>query len=335
MGDLLHLQKPLDDNEGQRPSKYVHGGGVLAAAQSWQCDPADILDLSTGLHPDGPPAWLGEWLADNASLAGCYPHQQGEPARSALAQALGVAPENVLITAGAQASIEVLVQAMGWRSMAIRTPCYSEPVRCAERAGCRILPFGIEEDMPAADAVWWTSPHNPTGDMQPFPAGSHGVLDESYMPFADRAALGVMDGVTRVGSLTKSFAIPGLRLGYVVAERGVVEQLKAWLPPWPAPTFALHLLPELLKEADERDAAIVRHRQRLIELLERAGWSVLPSQASFVLARPPKEIPDFAAARIMVRLFPEWQELAGWVRFGLPGSEAAWQRLQEVLCPCS
>jgi histidinol-phosphate/aromatic aminotransferase/cobyric acid decarboxylase-like protein len=328
MPDVIRLH-----TEPRLPDVFPHGGGVLAAARAWGCDAADILDLSTGLHPDGPPPWLGEWLGTHAALVGHYPDGHGEPARSALAGALGVPPEHVRVTAGAQATIEVMFQAMAWRSMAIRTPCYAEPVRCARRSGCRILPFGEGEAAPAAEAVWWTTPANPTGLAEPFPAGRSGAIDESYMPFAERRGLGVMPGVVRIGSLTKSFAIPGLRIGYVVAEVALLERLDHWLPPWPAPTQALHLLPQLLAEADARDAAVAAARCRLETLLKAHGWQMRPSAASFVLARPRDgRQPSFAEARILVRSFPEWPELAGWWRLGLPGSEAEWQRLEAVLC---
>ena len=309
-----------------------HGGGVEAAAAAWRCEPDTILDLSTGLHPAGPPAWLNMWLREHAALAGRYPDAHGEPARSALADAFAVSPEQVVITAGAQAVIEVIFQAMGWRSVAIRTPCYSEPIRCAERAGCAVRSF-VSGAPPAADALWLTTPDNPTGRSDLFPPDFTGVIDESYMPFAERQRLGLQTGVIRVGSLTKSFCIPGLRLGYAIAETELIARLRQWLPPWPASTLALHLLPALLPEADARDRQLVAARRRLHVLLVRYDWQVHPSAASFILARPNGPMPDFASRCILVRHFSEWPQLAGWIRIGLPGSESDWSRLEEALCP--
>lgn len=314
------------------PNAFPHGGGIEAAAKVWQCDSSDILDLSTGLHPEGAPVWLADWLKAHASLVAHYPDAQGEPACTALANEFDVAPENVLITAGAQAVIEVVFHAMGWKSMAIEVPCYNEPIRCARRAGCQIVAFECDDNLPDSDAIWWTSPSNPFGKEQSFPAGFSGLLDESYMPFSQRRKLGVLDGVIRLGSLTKSLCIPGLRLGYVIADARTIGQLNTWLPPWPASTLALHLLPKLLQDADRRDEGIVLARQRLTELLEKNSWKVQLSKASFLLAQPEESMPDFTRHRILVRRFPEWPQLSGWVRFGMPGNEAAWQRLEETLC---
>ncbi len=152
------------------------------------------------------------------------------------------------------------------------------------------------------------------------------------MPFTERRKLGVPDGIIRLGSLTKSFCIPGLRLGYVIADATSIEKINTWLPPWPTSTLALHLLPELLQVADGRDERIALARQRLTGLLEKYCWKVCPSQASFLLARPETDMPDFSVYRILVRRFPEWPQLTGWARFGMPGNEAAWQRLEEALC---
>ncbi|MDX8413462.1 MAG: aminotransferase class I/II-fold pyridoxal phosphate-dependent enzyme [Mariprofundales bacterium] len=314
------------------PAKPLpHGGNIEEAAQAWGCQPQDILDLSTGLHPDGAPAWLGEWLRDHADLAAIYPERNGEPARSALAAEFGVAPSEVLITAGAQAAIETIFSAFNWQSMAIRTPCYSEPLRCARRANCSVISYS-NGSPPPADVVWLTCPDNPSGSTPPpLPERRQQVWDESYAPFSKRRRVGIPKQTIRIGSLTKTFCIPGLRLGYLIAPQATIAQLQYWLPPWPAATQALHLLPKLLPEADLRDRAIVVARQRLTELLQLHQWSVQPSDASFILAKPSGAMPDCARHRILLRSFPEWPQLSGWIRFGLPGSTKDWQRITNLL----
>ncbi|MDX8383649.1 MAG: aminotransferase class I/II-fold pyridoxal phosphate-dependent enzyme, partial [Ghiorsea sp.] len=191
------------------PARLPHGGNIEAHAKRWGCATDDILDLSTGLHPAGEPKWLGKWLHAHANLVAHYPDSQGEPARSSLASFMGVPAENILMLAGAQAAIEVLPQAMGWKTMTIRLPCYSEPLRAAKRAHCTVIPCDMDSPPPLhTEALWLTSPHNPCGRIEIFPADQHGVFDESYMPFAERQRLGVMPNVLRLGSLTKTFCIP-------------------------------------------------------------------------------------------------------------------------------
>lgn len=309
-----------------------HGGNIEEVAKQWGCNPADILDLSTGLHPAGPPTWLGEWLKENSHLVAHYPDRLGEPARSALAAFMNVAPENTVIIAGAQAAIEVLPQALQWQSMAIKQPCYAEPIRAAKRADCQVIAVDMQATTyPDADCVWMTSPHNPFGHKETFPKQRHGVLDESYMPFAERQTLGILPDVIRLGSLTKTFCIPGLRLGYIIAEQHHIQSLQSWLPPWPTSTLAAHLLPKLLPQAAQRDAHIVTLRQQMLDTLAQHNWEVRQSCTSFVLARPKDRLPDFASSRILVRHFPEWDSLAGWLRLGYPASEKDWQRFITAL----
>jgi len=315
------------------PHHFPHGGGIEAAARKWNCQPSDILDLSTGLHPAGQPSWLSAWLAKHAALAAIYPDKNNEPARSILAQEFGVQEEQVWVVAGAQAIIETIFQAMPWQSLAIQVPCYNEPIRCAQRSGCNILAFEHGQAIPQADALWWTSPSNPFGTMQALPRYRQAVLDESYMTFARRRTLGLLPNTIRLGSLTKTFCIPGLRLGYVIASKDVIAQLKHWLAPWSTSTLSLHLLASLLPEADERDAHIQQSRQRLEQLLQAKHWQYHHSEASFILARPPETMPDFAQQRLLVRHFPEWQSLQGWVRLGFPYHKKDWQRLEQALCP--
>ncbi|MDQ6974617.1 MAG: aminotransferase class I/II-fold pyridoxal phosphate-dependent enzyme [Mariprofundaceae bacterium] len=317
----------------QLPQAFPHGGAIEAAAQTWHCHSSDILDVSTGLHPIGQPKWLGAWMQEHADLAARYPDKKGEPARSLLANDLGVLPEQVWMIAGAQAAIEIIFQAMPWQSLAIQVPCYNEPIRCAQRAGCDVLAFERGQAIPQADALWWTSPSNPFGETTSMPDYQQAVLDESYMAFSERRSLGVLSDTIRVGSLTKNFCIPGLRLGYVVAEESIIEMLSQWLPPWASSTFVLHLLEKLLPEADVRDQQVQASRLRLEKLFAKHHWQYHPSQASFILAKPRHGMPDFAQQRILVRAFPEWPQLKGWLRFGFPNQEEDWQRLEAALCP--
>lgn len=309
----------------------VHGGDRRAAAEAWGCHVDDILDLSTGVPPEPDPKRLAHLLSELAPKVSAYPDRDGEPARTALAKALEVDPESLLLASGAQAFVEVIYQAFSWKSVAIREPSYGEVRRCAERAGVEVRASASNEPWRSAQSTWVTDPDGYSGVASVPPAEGPGVIDESYATLAVRQR-GLMPGWIRIGSLTKCFSMPGLRLGYAVADPGAIETLRTWLPPWPASTLSLHLLPELLEDWERRDHSSAQDRQRLCALLEGADWELAPGHASFVLAKPRGFAPDFAAHKILVREFPEWPTLEGWVRFGIP-AEAAWSRLENALCP--
>ncbi|MDQ6961048.1 MAG: aminotransferase class I/II-fold pyridoxal phosphate-dependent enzyme [Mariprofundaceae bacterium] len=314
-------------------SGYSHGGNIESYARRWRCDTTDILDLSTGLNPKGAPDFLPQWLKDNANLVTHYPDTDAEPARSAIAQDMGVDPSSVWICAGAQEAIEVIFSAMQWKSVAIMHPCYTEPIRCANRAHCHVKLFQFGETYPESEALWLTSPHNPCGRESSFPKDRKGVLDESYMPFSQRRKIGLLPDVIRIGSLTKTFCIPGIRLAYIIASPEQINRVRVWLPPWPASTFALHLLAKLLPLADEHDAFVNQARERMLSTLKEHQWQSIESNASFVLAKPKENrIPNFSIQRIMVRTFPEWPQLHGWYRLGLFAGERNWGRFNAALC---
>ncbi|MCG8589503.1 MAG: aminotransferase class I/II-fold pyridoxal phosphate-dependent enzyme [Proteobacteria bacterium] len=310
-----------------------HGGRVEQTALGWRCRADDVLDLSTGVYPVTDLLERAAWLQRHAHLVARYPDPDGEPARSALARCLDVDPDHVLITAGAQAAIEVVFRALPWRSLALFEPHYGEVRRVAERDGVRVesARSGEAARLPAADAVWITTPDSLTGQPRDVPPRA-GVVDESYASLAERRRRTTGPRL-RIGSLTKTFSLPGLRLGYVVGPPDALAALRAHLPPWPAATLALHWLPELLPTWEALDRRAATARQRLHQLLLRHGWTVHPSRASFVLGRPlPTRPPHFARERILVREFPEWPSLTGALRVGLPADEAEWRRLEAALC---
>lgn len=310
----------------------AHGGRVEAAASTWGCELSDVLDLSTGVYPEPASAELARSLTELAPVINRYPDPDGEPARSALAEVLGVATDSLLLGAGAQAFVEIVFDSHAWRSLAVEEPCYGEVRRCAERSGVEVRSTRPGVPQPRADAAWVTSPHSFTGLTCALPEVPVGVLDESYADLETRSRTRLSPQWVRIGSLTKCFSMPGLRLGYAIASPEVTERLRALLPPWPTSTLALYLLPRLLPSWVVRDRAAAAGRERLRALLLRAGWSCLESQASFVLAKKPHVVPDFAKHRVLVREFPEWPSLGEWVRFGVPADARGWHRLEEVLC---
>lgn len=311
----------------------MHGGRIDAAARAWKCSPEDVLDLSTGVYPEPDAAALAEMLRELARAVGNYPDPDGEPARSALAETLAVPRESLIVAAGAQAFIETVFNANDWSSVALREPCYGEVRRCAERSGVEVRTASGGPGWPQAAVTWVTSPDSIRGAEHELPDVVTGVLDESYADLLTRQRTPLLPGWIRIGSLTKSFSLPGLRLGYAIASPPLVERLRHHLPPWPASTLVLRLLPRLLPTWSARDRAAASGRDRLRTHLESCGWQTAASRASFVLARPVRAAPDFDRRRILVRTFPEWPSLAGWVRIGIPPDEDGWCRLAHAVRP--
>lgn len=266
----------------------MHGGDGPRVATALGLDPAAVLDLSASLNPVAPD--VGALAAGHLDALRRYPDP--EAATGALARAMGVDPARLLLTnGGAEAIALVAAELGGW--------C-EEPEFAAHPRGPR-----------GAGPRWRSNPHNPTGRLAG-PAERADVWDEAFYALATGSwTRGDPDAVV-VGSLTKLFACPGLRLGYVLADEELLERLRARQPAWSVGSLALAVLPELLGLADlQAWAAVVASlRAELCDVLTAHGLEPLPSDANWVLVHAPG---------LRARLIPHGVVVRDCTSFGMPG----------------
>ena len=227
-----------------------------------------MLDLSQSLNPVAPD--VTPLVAEAAAEVLRYPDP--EEATAALAAAFGVASERVVLTnGGAEAIALVAVSSPSAGSTSPEFSLYARHLTGLDPAGPR----------------WRSNPNNPTGALAE-PDATAAVWDEAFYPLATgRWTRGDAEtGATVVGSLTKLFACPGLRLGYVLApDAARAEAVRAVQPRWAVNGLALAVLPVLLDKADLpgwRDE-VAALRDRLVGLLEGAGLTPRPSAANYLL----------------------------------------------------
>ena len=263
----------------------AHGGDGVAVAASLGLDSTQILDLSATLNPFAPD--LAPLLARHAGTVRHYPDPTS--ATRALADAIGVDPARVLITNGGSEAISLVARELGGAVA-------SEPE------------FSLHPRSPGGP-VWRSDPHSPTGRLA---AGSEvaGVWDEAFYALATGRWTAGRDGAVVVGSLTKLFACPGLRLGYVIADD--VERFSRHQPEWSVGSVALAVLGDLLKVADLPGwaSAIADHRCELAARLSDHGLAPAPSDAPWLLVEAPG---------LRARLAPRGIVVRDCTSFGLPG----------------
>jgi histidinol-phosphate/aromatic aminotransferase/cobyric acid decarboxylase-like protein len=239
------------------PPAGAHGGDGRALAAALGLNPQDVLDLSQSLNPMAPDA--AAVLARHLHAVRTYP--DAEPARDALAKAMGVDGDCLLLTNGGAEAIALVAAEVGGR---VREP-----------------EFGLH---PRGDGpLWRSNPHSPSGLLAPKDERAD-VWDEAFYPLATGEWSRGDDAVV-VGSLTKLLACPGLRLGYVLADAPLVSRLAQRQPAWSVGGLAAAALPELLDvvDLDGWCTGIARLRRDLVMLLEEHGLSVRPSDANWVL----------------------------------------------------
>ncbi|MEU0190530.1 Rv2231c family pyridoxal phosphate-dependent protein CobC [Streptomyces afghaniensis] len=311
-------------------------------------DGGSLVDLAVNVRADTPPAWLREHIA--ASLGGLAAYPDGRAARAAVAARHGLPVERVLLTAGAAEAFVLLARALKVRRPVVVHPQFTEPeaalrdaghtvdrVLLREEDGFRLDPAAVPE---TADLVVIGNPTNPTSVLHPADViaslarpGRLLVVDEAFMDavpgeresLADRVDV---PGLVVLRSLTKTWGLAGLRIGYVLAAPETVQDLERAQPLWPVSTPALAAAqacvgPRAVAEAAHAAHRIAADRAHLLTGLARfapAGLRVVePAQGPFVLIRLPH------AATVRSRL----RDLGYAVRRGdtFPGLDGEWLRL--------
>ncbi|MEU4351582.1 Rv2231c family pyridoxal phosphate-dependent protein CobC [Streptomyces sp. NPDC023838] len=248
-----------------------------------------LTDLAVNVRAGTPPEWLRERIA--ASLTGLAAYPDGRAARAAVAARHGLPVERVLLTAGAAEAFVLLARALPVRHPVVVHPQFTEPEAALRDAGHEVRRvllrpedgFRLDPAMvpPEADLVVVGNPTNPTSVLHPGGVlaalarpGRTLVVDEAFMdavPGEREALAGRTDvpGLVVLRSLTKTWGLAGLRIGYVLAEPSLVTALSRAQPLWPVSTPALVaaeacVSPRALAEAEEAAQRLAADRAHLV-----------------------------------------------------------------------
>ncbi|WP_221354981.1 Rv2231c family pyridoxal phosphate-dependent protein CobC [Streptomyces beigongshangae] len=311
-------------------------------------DGSALVDLAVNVRAGTPPAWLRDHVA--GSLGGLAAYPDGRAARAAVAARHGLPVERVLLTAGAAEAFVLLARALAVRRPVVVHPQFTEPEAALRDAGhsvervllrpedgFRLDPSAVPGD---ADLVVIGNPTNPTSVLHPAALiarlarqGRTLVVDEAFMdavPQEREALAGRTDlpGLVVLRSLTKTWGLAGLRIGYVLAPPGTVAALDRGRPLWPVSTPALAaaeacMTGRALAEQARVARRVAADRAHLVAGLAEfasAGLRVAgPAEGPFVLVG----LPGAAAVRGRLR------ELGFAVRRGdtFPGLDGTWFRV--------
>ncbi|WJY26547.1 MULTISPECIES: threonine-phosphate decarboxylase CobD [Sporosarcina] len=331
--------------------------------------PPAVTDFSENCNPAGPPAAVFRHWESLYPAIVRYPDPSGEPFLSAAAAYHGVAAERILPGNGAAELLSLLAQQYAGKRAILIDPAFSEYEATLTAAGAHIIRIQaqetggfalpadeIREQLAGADVLYLCTPNNPTGLLpdrrilrglieEAGQAHCDVILDEAFIDWADEAHsfipdIGEFDHLTVVRSMTKLYAVPGIRLGYAVAHPERIGRLRTMAPHWNVNAVAAQIGALCLKQEDYRQKAVSRaaaERVKMTEFLRSHGCTVLPSAANFLLFKPPASrsadsvLKGLLEQGLVVRHTENFRGLDGrWLRIGMKTARDM-ERLRKAL----
>ena len=294
-----------------------HGGPNSAELKRLGLNVDEVIDFSVSSNPFSFPPGVKEVLA--SVVIDRYPDSESTELKECLSERLGVAPDNILVGSGSMEIIRLITSAyFGLEdSVLILKPTFGEYEVAVKIVGAKVLEqwareesdftFDINETAALIKkhqprGVFICNPNNPTGQYLSRLAveavldacGDNVllILDEAYIAFTE-ASWSSTELVSRgnlisLRSMTKDYALAGLRLGYAVAGEEIIQSLRKVCPPWNVNAAAQGAGVVALRDADylkRCEEKIRQAKQYLTGELGRMGFEVLPSETNFFLVK--------------------------------------------------
>lgn len=295
---------------------FLHGGNVFAIARSLGLAPEELLDFSASINPLGMAPGVKDAVCAGFDRLLHYPDDGALELGRALAALHGLTPANVCVANGSTELIHLVPRLVPGRRGLIVAPPFAEYGEALRRSGWQVDYFELTPEEGFAlslkalgerlgqgyDLLFLCNPGNPTGSLVPrremaavieLCRATHTflVLDEAFMDFCEEEsakALVVAGGCGIVlRSMTKFYALPGLRLGYVLAAEELAGRVAGLRAPWSVNTMAQIAGMASLAATEYRKAtleAVTRERSFLSAgLAAIPGLRPYPSAANYLL----------------------------------------------------
>ncbi len=303
------------------PAEAAHGGRVYEAARRWGIAPEEVLDFSANINPLGPPPGALAAIENCLAPARLRAYPDTHAFISALADKHGVAFNEIVVGAGSAALMFASLRALNPATVIVLEPGFDEYFRACAAVEAQVTRMRLTEENHFApdfgalsrlieerpcDLVILNSPHNPTGRLYAREdvlalldvAEANDVavmLDEAFIDYAPESSLlrvaASKNRLVVLRSLTKFYAIPGLRVGYAVCTAEMAAEIREQIDAWPVSTIALEAGRAAMVEGEyetETRRINTRTREEFAAALCEIGLFVFPSDANFLLVKMPR-----------------------------------------------
>ncbi len=293
-----------------------HGGINYAELEKFDIPPGEVLDFSVSTNPYGPPPGIEKVLIQTA--VDSYPDSESSEFKLLLSKKLKVSPDNLLIGSGSTELIRLVVTAYfgSGDTVIIPQPTYGEYEIACRIAGTEVIRQPLQEAKSFRlnvketvelihsrhpKGIFLCNPNNPTGHylsrdevLKIVTAAKNTlvILDEAYIAFTENPWIAT-DLVKRsnlivLRSMTKDYALAGLRLGYLIASKPIVSVLHKVKPPWNVSAGAQAAGVFVLGADSYLKKCQVKTKQAkeyLVAELKKLGFLPLPSQSNFFMVK--------------------------------------------------
>jgi cobyric acid synthase CobQ/L-threonine-O-3-phosphate decarboxylase len=291
-----------------------HGGNIRELAGRAGVEGEAIIDFSANINSLGPPEYLRAVVSRSLDRVVHYPDPEGLELRTILATKHSEDVEHIVLGNGSTELLFALPRIGRWSRAVIPVPCYVDYITAAEQAGLEvdqvflraedkfILDWDrLESHLQGNEIVFLGQPNNPTG-ISLYPRAildaardnpqSLFVVDEAFLDFVpglESAFDPAVSNIVVLKSLTKIYAVPGLRLGYGLFPQDLAIAVRETIPPWSVNTMALDVGAAVVKDDDyvykSRDLVTGLRREMIADLSALPGLDVVSGEANYLLSR--------------------------------------------------
>jgi threonine-phosphate decarboxylase len=322
--------------------------------------PERIIDFSANINPLGPPPLLKEQWHQLYDRISDYPDPMGFLLKKRIAEREGLLAEQVLIGNGGAEIISLIGRMLSGKRVVIVQPAFSEYEKVCRVNGCSIeyhqlkpdhwewADEGLDRKLEHADAMFFCNPSNPTGVYYPKTVVLHLlekcatnncllIVDEAFYDFVPtyESIVEYMKDFANllvIRSMTKMFAIPGIRLGYLLGDPTMIKEIGKFQPEWSINALAL-MVGEWCLSSENHITKTIKlieaEKARLTDFYVAENFLVSPSSTNFYLLRDPSLGDQFPFYQFLItqgmipRHTMNFVGLEGtWMRFAIKSPDA-------------
>lgn len=261
------------------------------------------INFSSNVYNHVDHSGLHQHLFQQMESIRTYPEPEPYSLEKVLAERFHLSSEEVCVTNGATEAIYLIAQTFRNQISAILMPTFSEYADACRLHGHKVVPIYNLNRLPdRGRLIWLCNPNNPTGEVREkevltacIKQNSQRifVMDQSYEFFTQKALLTAREAaefpnVILLHSMTKRFAVPGLRLGYITACKELLHEIRTQRMPWSVNQLAIEAGHYLLSSSqyDIDISLLLKEKERLAQsLLSIGGMEIWPSDTHYMLVQ--------------------------------------------------